>query len=119
MEIVTKDEPDYHTIKVIGDLDASSSIILDDAIEKAVMGGKSNLLFDCQELNYISSPGIGVFTSRIEDNEKQKVTLVLFGVSAKVFNVFKILGLDQLLAFAEDEQEAKKYIDDLHNNGKL
>jgi hypothetical protein len=40
-------------------------------------------------------------------------------VSAKVFNVFKILGLDQLLAFAEDEQEAKKYIDDLHNNGKL
>ena len=46
-------EEGYHIIQIIGDLDASSSIQLDDAIEKAVNEGGTKLLFDCGNLDYI------------------------------------------------------------------
>jgi len=115
MELDILDEGHYRIIKIIGDLDASSSIKLDDAIQQAVNLAKLHLLFDCTSLNYISSPGIGVFTSRIEDAEEGGVKMVMFGMTEKVKNVFKILGLDQLLPIVGTREEAKREIDDLHN----
>ena len=107
-------EEGYHIIQIIGDLDASSSIQLDDAIEKAVNEGGTKLLFDCGNLDYISSPGIGVFTSRIEDSDKG-IKMVLFDMNEKVYNVFKILGLDQLLTIVNGKDKAKEAIDDLQD----
>ncbi|MEM1137361.1 MAG: STAS domain-containing protein [Bacteroidota bacterium] len=94
-----------------GELDASSALQLDDAIQEAVNLNHKLLLFDCEQLHYISSPGIGVFTSRIEDYEQKKIFLVLHGMNEKVFNVFKILGLDKILPIVNGKEEAKKMLD--------
>ncbi len=111
MELTTFNEEKYHIIAIDGELDASSALKLDDTIEQAIQQGQKSLLFDCEKLHYISSPGIGVFTSRIDDHEQNKISLVLYGMNDKVFNVFKILGLDKILPIVNSKAEAKKLID--------
>ena len=95
-------------IALIGEIDASSSIELDLAIAKSVGEGFSNILIDCSSLEYISSAGLGVFMSYIEEFKDKKINMVLFGMSEKVANTFEILGLHELLKIAPDKTEAKK-----------
>ncbi|MCS6821019.1 MAG: STAS domain-containing protein [Microscillaceae bacterium] len=108
MQINYFDQADSRTIQIFGDLDAASAINLDKAIEQAVAQQKKKLLVDCTNLNYISSAGVGVFMSYIKEFEERNITLVLFGLSPKVRNVFQIVGLDTLLTIAATEQEARK-----------
>ena len=107
IEIKNVHEDNYHILKVIGEVDASSSIELDTAMQKALEEGHENLLIDCTSLEYISSAGLGVFMSYLEDLKKKNMKLVFYGLNDKVFNVFSILGLDQLLEIRENLDQAK------------
>ena len=100
------------TIKVTGDVDASSSIELDKALKKAVNDGIKKILVNGHELHYISSAGLGVFMSYLQDFEKHNIKMALFGLNEKVENVFKILGLDQLIHLVGTEAEAKTYMNE-------
>jgi anti-sigma B factor antagonist len=106
MKISTLDKEALTIIMVDGELDASSSILLDSSIENAVTSGKKKILIDSRKLNYISSAGLGVFMSRVQEFEEQGIHMVLFGLNEKVLRVFQILGLDQLLSIAASEEEA-------------
>ncbi|MDH5367006.1 MAG: STAS domain-containing protein [Cyclobacteriaceae bacterium] len=101
------------TIRVGGDVDASSSIQLDTEIKSAIEGGDKKILVDCSKLNYISSAGLGVFMSYIQDIEANNVKLVIFGLNEKVLNVFEILGLNQLLKIENSTEAAKAYLNEI------
>lgn len=107
MKITSEKENDHYIIGIEGDLDASSCIILDKSISDAVSKGEKKIIIDCDRLNYISSAGLGVFMSYLQDFENNKISLVLFGLSEKVKNVFQILGLDQLIKIVNTKEEAK------------
>lgn len=107
MKISISQEERLYIIAINGDLDASSSILLDKAIADAVSKDANNILVDCSNLNYISSAGLGVFMSYLQDFQHQNISLVLFGLNEKVLNVFQILGLDQLLTIVISKEEAK------------
>lgn len=98
---------------IVGEIDASSSIELDLAIAKSVGEGFTKILVDCSALEYISSAGLGVFMSYIEEFRDKKVAMVLFGMKEKVTNTFQILGLADLLHIRTTKQEAKKLIHEL------
>lgn len=100
-------------IVVIGEIDASSSIELDLAIAKSVGEGFRKILVDCSSLEYISSAGLGVFMSYIEEFKDKNVVMVLFGMKEKVANTFTILGLADLLQIKNTKQEAKQLADEL------
>lgn len=100
-------------ISVIGEIDASSSIELDLAIAKSVGEGFKKILVDCSALEYISSAGLGVFMSYIEEMRDKKIPLVLFGLKEKVANTFHILGLADLLYIRNTKQEAIQLADEL------
>ena len=112
VNIDTKIEADILTLKVVGEVDASSSINLDNAINNAIKEGHKKILIDGEGMNYISSAGLGVFMSYLQDLEKHNIKMVLYGLNEKVLNVFKILGLDQLISIAESESEAKVLMND-------
>ncbi len=112
MDISTSHEDSMHIIAVNGDLDASSSIVLDRAIAEAVSANKTNIVIDCNNLNYISSAGLGVFMSYLQDFQDKNISLVLFGLNEKVLNVFEILGLDQLLTIVLSKEEARMLVND-------
>ena len=100
-------------IAIIGEIDASSSIELDLTIAKSVGDGFSKILVDCSALEYISSAGLGVFMSYIEEFQEKKIQMVLFGMKEKVANTFIILGLADLLHIRTSKDEAKKLVDEL------
>lgn len=95
---------------LIGEIDASSSIELDLSIAKSVGEGHTKILVDCNALEYISSAGLGVFMSYIEEFNEKEIKMVLFGMNERVANTFEILGLDQLLTIEADKDQAKKSI---------
>lgn len=100
-------------ISPIGEIDASSSIELDLTIAKSVGEGFSKILVDCSALEYISSAGLGVFMSYIDEFKDKNLKMVLFGMSEKVSNTFEILGLNELLQIAADKAEAKRKINEV------
>jgi anti-sigma B factor antagonist len=100
-------------LALIGEIDASSSIELDLAIAKSVGEGFTKILIDCSSLEYISSAGLGVFMSYIEEFKDKNIRMILFGMNEKVANTFEILGLNELLTISTDKVQAKKLINEL------
>lgn len=104
VEINTTKVNDICKIVVVGEIDASSSIQLDNAIKSAFETEK-RIMVDLSGLEYISSAGLGVFVSHLEDI-RSGINLVLYGLSESVFQVFDLLGLPQLLEISRTEEEA-------------
>lgn len=110
IEIKNELDKGVYYIIVKGEVDASSSIHLDESINQATHSHRK-ILINCTELEYISSAGLGVFMSYINELEDKKIKMVIFGLSDKVKHVFQILGLDQLLKITETEAQAKQLVD--------
>lgn len=110
--IQTEQEEEFYIIKVEGEVDASSSIYLDNKIGEAIKAHKK-ILVDCEDLKYISSAGLGVFMSYINEMEEGEIRMVLYGLSDKVRNVFQILGLDQLIKMVESKEDAKNLVNEV------
>lgn len=94
------------TLALDGELDASSSVLLDTELTKPETLRFQKVLIDCQRLNYISSAGLGVFISHLQQFQDAGVKLVFFNMQEKVHNVFEILGLDALMTIVPSEAEA-------------
>ena len=113
INLTHKIEGKIYIINVVGDVDASSSIQLDNALGQALEDNQTKILVDCSKLNYISSAGLGVFMSYIQDFENKNIKLVLCNLNEKVIGVFRILGLDQLLKIVDSIEAGKKLINEL------
>lgn len=97
---------DHIILKLEGEVDASNSVELDMAIQQLLSDNAGKILVDGSSLEYISSAGLGVFMSYLEDFREKGVKFIIFGLNNKVKNVFHILGLDQLLVIEDDEIKA-------------
>ena len=111
VKIDTIAQEDYHLIQVNGEIDASSSIELDTALKEA-SENTGKILIDLEHLEYISSAGLGVFISYLEQLKQQNIQLIIFGLKEKVLEVFEILGLQHLMNIKENKEEAIKAINE-------
>ncbi|SNS56725.1 anti-sigma B factor antagonist [Ekhidna lutea] len=105
-EITTENKDGIHFITVNGEIDAGSSIYLDDALKNALGNGEKKIVADLSGLDYISSAGLGVFISHLDEFNQQKIQLTLFGINETVKQVFDILGLEKLLTIVESKEAA-------------
>ena len=112
VQIDTTHEETVSTLTINGDIDASSSIQLDESLGEALRNCPGKMLVDGTHLNYISSAGLGVFMSYIDDLNKNEVKMVIFGLNEKVLNVFEILGLDQLLSIVDSKKVALNFLNE-------
>ena len=106
VEINRKNEAGTEVLTVKGEVDASSSIDLDQAIAGCVQTGATRILIDCTGLEYISSAGLGVFMSYVEEFHEKGVRMVLFGLNNRVAHTFSLLGLADLMDIASDRSTA-------------
>ncbi len=105
VEIKEHEEEGIFELEVIGEVDASSSINLDNALVKAMESGKS-ILINLQQLQYISSAGLGVFISYLEELKTKQTKLVFYGLTETVIQVFEILGLHELFEICDSKESA-------------
>jgi anti-sigma B factor antagonist len=108
MQLSEYEIQEFKIIKIIGDLDASSSIHLDEAFKIILQQKTTAILIDCTLLQYIASAGLGVFISYIDVFEEQNIYFALFGMNEKVKNVFQLLGLEKLLIITNTLEEAQE-----------
>ncbi|KAA9338567.1 STAS domain-containing protein [Hymenobacter busanensis] len=106
MKIVQNADSNTLTLGLDGELDASSSVLLDAELTQPDILRHQKVMIDCQKLNYISSAGLGVFISHLQRFQDAGVKLVFFNMQEKVHNVFEILGLDSLMTIVPTQQEA-------------
>lgn len=99
------DDPEYYQLSVGGEVDASSSIHLEEGLKNAMAASKK-IIVDLAELEYISSAGLGVFMSIIQELDTKGIKFVIYGMAPKVNEVFEILGLNQLITTKETKEEA-------------
>lgn len=106
MKVTAVPSADVLTLQLDGELDASSAILLDTELAKPDTLSYRKVLVDCAKLSYISSAGLGVFISHLQEFQDKNVKLVFFNMQEKVFNVFEILGLDALMTIVPTQAEA-------------
>lgn len=111
-EIRKEHKEGVHIISVFGEIDAGSSIYLDNAFKEALENNEKKIATNMSGLEYISSAGLGVFISHLEEFENNNVKLVLFGINEQVKQVFDILGLEKLLKIVSDEKDALAAFDE-------
>lgn len=107
MEVITKINNEVLKISVIGELDASGAVNLDHVIQKALDDKLYKIVVDCQQLDYISSAGLGVFISHMADISDHNGKLIFFNMKDSVRHVFDLLGLQHVVTITGNYQEAK------------
>jgi len=98
-------EDDIQLINVLGEIDASSSIKLDDALKTTSAEGLA-IVMNLEGLSYISSAGLGVFISYLDELKTKNIKFVLFGLQPAVTEVFDILGLNQIMNIVITKKDA-------------
>ncbi|MCB0515226.1 MAG: STAS domain-containing protein [Chitinophagales bacterium] len=109
MKINTQQDNGVYTLFLEGEVDASSSIVLDKAIQEALDKQQFNLLVNCHQLRYISSAGLGVFLAYFDNISKQKGKLVFSNMKPSIYETFRLLGLSQIFTIENTTDEALKH----------
>ncbi len=110
MEIKEQRHEAFVTLTPMGDLDANSSVILDEKIQAMLETGDHHIHVDGSEISYISSAGLGVFVSHLEEIKQMNGNLIISGLSAGVKDVFVLLGLDRLLTIVDSADVAEQLL---------
>ncbi len=93
-------------IDISGDLDAHTSVELERAIQDLIDKGRTNIIINFSNLNYISSAGLGVFMSFIDEVRSKGGDIKFSNMPEKIFQVFDLLGFPLLYEIYDDEHKA-------------
>jgi anti-sigma B factor antagonist len=97
VEISVCAESDFYQIELTGELDACSSIVLDQALEKATMYKPPHIYIDCQNLTYISSAGLGAIISHLHTCHINNTGIALLNVQPAVQDICESIGLNKFI----------------------
>ncbi|MBN1480936.1 anti-sigma factor antagonist [candidate division KSB1 bacterium] len=97
---------EYSILYLNGFLDAHTAPELENEIEKLIQEGRFKIVVNFNDLNYISSAGLGVFMGFIEDIRKNGGDIKMCSMSPKIFRVFDLLGFPTLYDIVEEENKA-------------
>jgi anti-sigma B factor antagonist len=93
-------------IDLSGDLDAHTAAQLERAIQELIEKKRTNIIVNFSKLNYISSAGLGVFMSFIDDVRSKGGDIKFSNMPEKIFQVFDLLGFPLLYEIYDDERKA-------------
>lgn len=83
-------------IAPIGRLDTATAPLLEAELKKSILG-KTTVIFDLKDLEYISSAGLRVLLSAQKCMNKQG-TMTVINVSESVMDVFEVTGFSEILS---------------------
>jgi anti-sigma B factor antagonist len=91
-----------------GYLDAHTAPEFENAVQADMQAGRLGIIVDCTGLTYISSAGLGVFMSFIEELREVGGDIKICGLAPKVEQVFEILGFPALFDILPDRAATVK-----------
>jgi anti-anti-sigma factor len=106
------EEGEVTVLKLDGVVDTVSCVQLRTVLNELVDQGKTKLVIDMSNVEYVSSSGWGVFSSRIKEARESGGDIKIFGMDREVDNIFHLLGFDVIMRSFSILSEA---IDDFQN----
>lgn len=87
-------------------------------VTKAIESDFVKLIFNCKGLNYVSSTGIGSFTSFLKTVRSRGGDIVLLEIQPKVYEVFQLLGFSQFFNIKDSIDSATEFFNATANQQK-
>ncbi len=119
----TDDQINGLTIKIIqvsGYVDSSTFPQLQDHLQQLIDDGQIRIIVDLQNLDYISSAGLGVIMGMLQEIRDADGDLKLCRLSEKIRHLFDILGFSRLILIYDTIDEAKQaFIDEQSVEGEF
>lgn len=116
MEILEIHKANYISLCPKGELDANSSIFIDEKLGDFIADNKVCFHINCSELTYISSAGLGVFISYLDEITEKKGKIVFSDMRENIRDVFDLLGLSSIMTIVQTAEEADKFMQNSEEN---
>lgn len=98
--------PQCLSFELKGHIDTYNSGFFQKQVNKVIAAGYIYLIFNANGLNYLSSTGIGSFTSFLKTVKTKNGDVVFVGMQSKVFEIFQLLGFQQFFKFSNTIEDA-------------
>jgi anti-anti-sigma factor len=108
---VADTEDGVTTIEVNGHLDSVTSASLEQVLKKLIADGTVKYVVDLGDVTYISSGGWGIFTGEVRHLREAGGDVVLVGMSPEVYDVYELLGFNDVLKAFATPEEAHRYFE--------
>ena len=106
--IQTAVEDGLSIVTLEGFVDAHTAPQFENAIQGEVAAGHNRIIVNCEKLSYISSAGLGVFMSFIEEVREIGGDIKICGLVPKVKHTFEILGFQDIFEMLDDTSTDKQ-----------
>lgn len=89
---------DIAVLSLRGIIDTVSAERLRETLAQVITGGRTKIVADMSNVEYVSSGGWGVFTERLREVRRAGGDIKLFGMDPDVYYVFTMLGFNIVLS---------------------
>jgi anti-sigma B factor antagonist len=93
-------------IDVEGEFNAFAEDVLMDAYNQASDGQVRAIILNFEDLEYMNSSGIGLLVTLLIRINREKQSLLTYGLSEHYRSIFQITRLDDAIAIHDSEEEA-------------
>ena len=97
MKIIKEKTNQTLTLILVGRLDTNAAPDLEDELAES-LDGITELIFECRDLEYLTSAGIRVLVSA-QQEMLDKGTMLLRNVCDEIMEIFEMTGLDEVFSF--------------------
>jgi len=95
-----------------GSITSSNIRELDTILEDQAAEGNTRMIFDCKDLEFISSAGVGVFLKMHDDIKEKETGFIIFcNLKESVLTVFKAMGITYFFDIYDDLAQAVTSVD--------
>lgn len=96
---------DFTILRIKGRIDTINSSALEAEVNELFDSGEKNLIFNCSEMDYISSSGLRVFLVAQKKAISIKGKLYLCNMQPAIQEIFRISGFSNLFRIFDTQEE--------------
>ncbi len=119
MKVVTHYGPDYCHIQPQGEIDARTSDLLEESMQRALVEHCPNVYLDLERVQYISSAGLGVIISVLKRVQDTDINLIFINVPDSITYVMDMVSLTDYLTFGHQNEFERPVVSRLSVPGHL
>ena len=93
-------QEDFLTIALNGDIDLGNAEEFYQTVMEAYEQNSADVLFDCEELNFVDSTTLGTFVKILKRLKSDGKIMKLVHLQAKIKKLFLICSLDSIMEIA-------------------
>lgn len=108
MNIKKEKIENFIVLKIKGRIDTIHSVDLEAEVNQLFESGEKDFIFNCSEMNYISSSGLRVFLVAQKKVTSAKGTLYLCNLQPAIQEIFRISGFSNLFRIYDTQEDIFK-----------